>query len=244
VSIAARFRAALEDVREPGLAGPELLPSRLARACARTLAVDGAGLSMGTGAEGRLPLGASSATAALAERLQFTAGDGPCATAQRHREPVFAAATDLQRRWPAFARLLTRHTPYRAVVALPIGETPAGPGALDLFFTDESAVPDLDVFEAMAVGDLASSALGDATVWAPWSPDGGPAWLHGPAAQRRREVWTAVGRVAMARDVSAPAALELLRSAARAAARTVDDLAADVVTGELDPADLRPAAGV
>jgi hypothetical protein len=35
VSIAVRFRAALDDVREPDLADPELLPSRLARACAR-----------------------------------------------------------------------------------------------------------------------------------------------------------------------------------------------------------------
>ncbi len=241
MSIATRFRAALEDVREPGLADPELLPSRLARACARTLGVDGAGLSVSTAREDRLPLGASSTTAALAERLQFTAGDGPCTSAQRHQEPVFAASTDLRRRWPAFARLLAEHTPYRAVVSLPIGETLAGPGALDLLFTDESAVPDLDVFEAMAVGDLACAALGDATVWAQWSPDGGPAWLHGPAAQHRRVVWTAIGRVALARDVPAPAALEVLRSAARTAARTVDDLAGDVVAGRLGPGDLRPA---
>jgi hypothetical protein len=243
VSIAVRFRAALDDVREPDLADPELLPSRLARACARTLGVDGAGLSVSTDGESRLPLGASSPTAALAERLQFTAGDGPCGSAQRHQEPVFAASTDLRRRWPAFARLLAEHTPYRAVVALPIGETLAGPGALDLLFTDETTVPDLDVFEAMAVGDLACAALGDAAVWAPWSPDGGPAWLHGPPARRRRLVWTAIGRVAMARDAPAPAALDLLRSAAQATGRTVDDLAGDLLAGRLDPADLRPAGG-
>jgi hypothetical protein len=157
---------------------------------------------------------------------------------------VFAASTDLQRRWPAFARLLSEHTPYRAVVALPIGETLAGPGALDLFFTDETTVPDLDVFEAMAVGDLASATLGDATVWAPWSPRGGPAWLHGPAAQRRGVVWAAIGRVAMARSVAAPAALDELRAAARAAGRTVDDLAGDVVAGRLDPAVLRRPDGL
>ena len=34
-SIAERFRVALEDVREPGLAVPELLPVQLSRACAR-----------------------------------------------------------------------------------------------------------------------------------------------------------------------------------------------------------------
>jgi hypothetical protein len=243
-SIAARFRVALEDVRQPGLSDPGLLPVRLAHACARTLGVDAAGLSVSNRGEDRIPLGASTETADLAERLQFTAGHGPCETAQRNQEPVFAAATDLQRRWPAFARLLAQHTPYRAVVALPIGETLAGPGALDLFFTDETTVPELDVFEAMAVGDLTCAALGDAAVWAPWSPHGGPTWLHGPAAQRRGAVWTAIGRVAMARHVAAPEALHALRAAARAAGRTVDDLAGDVVAGRLDPADLRRPGGL
>jgi hypothetical protein len=151
---------------------------------------------------------------------------------------VFAAFADLQRRWPGFARLLARHTPYRAVVALPIGETLAGPGAMDLFFTDENTVPQLDVFEALAVGDLACAALGDAAVWAPWSPRGGPAWLHGPAAQDRGRVWTAIGRVAMARRLTTPAALDVLRSTARAVDRTVDDLAGDVIAGRVDPAGL------
>jgi hypothetical protein len=241
VSIAARFRVALDGLSEP--AGPELLPERLARVCARTLGVDDAGLSLGAAGEPRVPLGASSETAALAERLQFTAGDGPCASAQQHQQPVFAAFADLERRWPAFARLLARHTPYRAVVALPIGETLAGPGALDLFFTDERTVPELDVFEAMAVGDLTSAALGDAAVWAPWSPDGGPAWLHGPAARERGRVWTAIGHVALARQVSGPAALDLLRSAARTAGCTVDDLAGDVLAGRVDPAHLAQPDG-
>jgi hypothetical protein len=241
VSIAARFRVALDGLSEP--AGPELLPERLARVCARTLGVDDAGLSLGAAGEPRVPLGASSETAALAERLQFTAGDGPCASAQQHQQPVFAAFADLERRWPAFARLLARHTPYRAVVALPIGETLAGPGALDLFFTDEGTVPELDVFEAMAVGDLTSAALGDAAVWAPWSPDGGPAWLHGPAARERGRVWTAIGHVALARQVSGPAALDLLRSAARTAGCTVDDLAGDVLAGRVDPAHLAQPDG-
>ena len=239
MSIATRFRTALEDVGDPVLAGPELLPVRLARACARTLGVDGAGLSVAPPGQQRAPLGASSATAALAERLQFTAGDGPCETAHRQQEPVFAAVADLQRRWPTFARLLTGRTPYRAVVGLPIGETLAGPGALDLFFTDESTIPDLDVFEALSVGHLTAAALGDAAVWAPWSPRGGPAWLHGPAAQRRGLVWTAIGRVAMALDRTTPEALEVLRTAAQGAGSTVDDLAGEIVAGRLDPAELR-----
>nr|WP_204332453.1 GAF domain-containing protein [Geodermatophilus sabuli] len=220
-------------------AGPELLPVRLSRACAQTLRVDGAGLSVLDRTGRRIPLGASSAEASTAERLQFTAGSGPCETAQEKREPVFAVFEDLDRRWPTFAGLLAEQTPYRAVVALPLGETLAGRGALDLFFVDESTVTDLDVFEAVAVGDLVTSALSEAAVWSPWSEHGGPAWLHGPAAQRRAAVWEAIGRLTMALEDDAPAALDLLRAAAWSADRSVDDLAEDVVAGRLDPATLR-----
>src|SRR4051794_25812896 len=105
VSIAARFEDALFAVTEPGLDWPELLPHRLASACARMLPVDGAGLSLEGSAGRRIPLGASSEAAATAERLQFTVGAGPCVTAQDTREPVFAMNADLRRRWPAFADL-------------------------------------------------------------------------------------------------------------------------------------------
>ncbi|MFW3172762.1 GAF domain-containing protein [Geodermatophilus sp. CPCC 206100] len=242
MSIAARFTAALHLESDSELATPELLPVRLARACARMLEVDGAGLSVRDPAGRRIPLGGSSHDAANAERLQFTAGTGPCETAQENREPVFAALADLRRRWPSFAGLLVERTPFCAVVAFPLGETLAGPGALDLFFVDEDAVTDLDVFEAVAVGDLVTSALGDAAVWSQWSPQGGPAWLHGPAAEHRARVWEAAGRTSMALDVDVPAALDLLRAAAWSADRTVEDLAADLAAGRLDPTDLRTPA--
>ncbi|MFL6097109.1 MAG: GAF domain-containing protein, partial [Blastococcus sp.] len=78
MTIAERFTSALAEVTDPALAGPELLPLRLARASARTLAVDGAGLSLVDASQQRIPLGASSAVAEVAERLQFTVGAGPC----------------------------------------------------------------------------------------------------------------------------------------------------------------------
>jgi hypothetical protein len=54
------------------LPGPELLPERLARACALVLPVDGAGISLFFASDRRLPLGASDPVSAEAERLQFT----------------------------------------------------------------------------------------------------------------------------------------------------------------------------
>jgi hypothetical protein len=242
VTIAARFDDALDAVSEPALAGPELLPVRLARAIARALPADGAGISL-SGADGRrIPLGSSSPPAATAERLQFTVGDGPCMTSQQSGEPVFALLADLRRRWPPFADLLLGRTPYRAVVALPLREAIAGLGAVDLYFGRDDAVPELDVFEAMAVGDLVTSRLSDTAVWSTWEADRGPDFLHGPAARRRAAVWEATGLVSLALDVEEAAALAALRATAYASGRVVDDLAADVLAGRLPAADLQVVA--
>ena len=239
MTIAERFGAALEEPIDPGLAGPELLPVRLARACARSLAVDDASLSLVDASQQRVPLGASSDVAEVAERLQFTVGAGPCITAQETRQPVFAVEADLRRRWPVFAELLMGATPFRAVVALPLQPALSGAGAIDLYFRTSEEVLALDVFEAVAVGELVTSALSDAAVWSEWSPAEGPDWLHGPAPQRRAAVWEAMGKLSVDLEVSAPAALDLLRVRAYAEGRTVDDVADDLLAGTLRASDLQ-----
>jgi hypothetical protein len=240
VTIAGRFEAALLDIDEPDLAGPELLPVRLARAVARTLQVDGAGLSLVDAAQQRMPLGASSPIAETAERLQFTAGAGPCIAAQNTRQPVFAVEPDLRQRWPMFSELLFSETPYRAVVALPLQPALAGMGAVDLYFERSDAVPELDVFTALAVGELVTSALSDAAVWSTWSPAEGPDWLRGPVPQRRAAVWEAMGKVSVDLEVGASPALGLLRARAYGTGTSVDDVAADLLAGRLRPVDLQP----
>jgi hypothetical protein len=238
VSIAARFETALDSASERGLEGPELLPVRLARASAEILAVDAASLSFVDSRGERVPLGASRDDAETAERLQFTVGDGPCMAAQETRQPVFAVEEDLHRRWPAFADLLFVETPFRGVVALPLHPALSGPGAIDLYFEDPDAVTRLDVFEAIAVGELVTSELSDAAVWSAWTPEEGPEWLHGPAPQRRAAVWEAMGWVCVDLEVGAAEALDLMRAAAYAAGRTVDDVAEDLLAGRLRPHDL------
>jgi hypothetical protein len=233
VTIASRFEAALDEVSEPGMAGPELLPVRLARACARMLDVDAAGISLLDRAGERTPLGASSESAARAERLQFTVGDGPCSAAQRTGQPVFAVVEDLRRRWPLFADLLLAQTPFRAVVALPLQPALIGSGAIDLFFVEENRVTDLEVFDAMAVGELVASELSEAAVWSTWEAERGPEWLHGPTPQRRAAVWEAMGKLSMSLDGDAATALALLRAYAYASGRSVDE-----VDGRLDAARL------
>ncbi|PWW21139.1 hypothetical protein JD79_00267 [Geodermatophilus normandii] len=240
MTIATRFATALgaETSRVPG--PPELLPVRLARACVATLGVDGAGLSVVDAAGTRIPLGSSTAHAACAERLQFTVGAGPCWEAQETRQPVFALLADLRRRWMPFADLLTAQTPFRAVVALPLREDLAGAGALDLYFTDDARVPDLDVFAAMAVGELVTAALGEAAVWSDWPAGQGPDWMHGPDARRRAAVMRAAGRTAMALETDPATALDLLRAAAYAGGRSVEDVAEDLEQGRLDVGQLAP----
>lgn len=238
MTIAERFEAALDGATDPDLAGHELLPVRLARACARILPVDGAGLSILDAAQQRIPLGASSPDAEVAERLQFTVGAGPCMTAADTRQPVFAVQEELRRRWPVFTELLSRETPYRAVVALPLQPALTGFGAIDLYFEDSDDVLDLDVFDAIAVGELTGSALSDASVWSTWTASDGPQWLHGPAPLRRAAVWEAMGKVGVDLEIGAPEALALLRGCAYGSGRTVDDVAADLLAGRLRPADL------
>jgi hypothetical protein len=238
VTIAGRFETALVAVTEPELAGPELLPVRLARAVAQTLRVDGAGLSLLDVAQQPMPLGGSSEIAETAERLQFTVGEGPCMNAQTTRQPVFAVEQDLRRRWPMFTALLFDATPYRAVVALPLQPALAGAGAIDLYFTRSDDVPGLDVFEAHAVGGLVASALADAAVWSSWSPEEGPDWLRGPAPRRRAAVWEAMGKVSVELGIGVPAALDLLRARAYGRGTSVDDVAAQLLSGALRPADL------
>jgi hypothetical protein len=203
------------------------------------LEVDGAGISLTDASGRRVPLGASSEESSAAERLQFTTGEGPCTTSQETGQPVFAVEEDLQRRWPVFADLLLGETPFRAVVALPLSPTLAGNGAMNLFFTRPDEVTDLDVFEALAVGELVTSALSDAAVWSEWSPEAGPDWLHGPTPDRRAAVWEAMGRLGVDLELDAPAALDLMRAYAYGSGRSIDDVAADLLADRLPPTQLR-----
>jgi len=234
VTLADRFAVALAAESEDNDDG-HLLPDRLTRVAARLLEVDGAGLSVLVGPHGHSPLGASSPDAGRAERLQFTVGSGPCMLAHASGQPVFVVEDDLRRRWPAFADLLLTETPFRGVVSLPLRTALTGVGAMNLLFADPADVPRLDVFDAVAVGELVAAALGDAAIWSTWSEAEGPDWLHSPPAVRRAAVWTAVGRTGAALDVDAAEALALLRAHANANGRSVDSVAADLLDGRLRP---------
>jgi hypothetical protein len=241
VSIADRFAEEVRAAGRRGLEGPELLPERLVRAAAAMLPVADASLSLLEGGDKRVPLGSSSADAACAERLQFTVGDGPCMMAARLSEPVFASEDDLARRWPQFTEQLFERTPYRAVVAFPLLQALSGQGALDLYFRRSDRIGRLDVFEAMAVGELISAQLSDAAVFSDWTVEVGPDWLHAPPARRRARVWQAMGRLCLQLDIEGPPALDLMRDYALATGSDIDEVAGDVLADRLDAEALRGA---
>jgi hypothetical protein len=217
---------------------PELLPVQLARAAATALGVDGVGLSVHDAAGHSTPLGASDEAASTAERLQFTAGAGPCMFAAESGEPVFASRDQLRTRWPAFHDLLVTHTPFRSVVALALPGDLRGYGALDLYLPHPVGLVTFDAREALCVAELVSGQLSHAASWTEWTELEGPRWTNTEPARQRSRVWMATGMVSLALQLQAADALAVLRSYAYAADRTVDALAADVVSGRLTAGQL------
>ncbi len=131
------------------LPGVELLPERLALACAGVLPVDGAGISLFFASDRRLPLGASDPASAEAERLQFTIGEGPCLTSHATGDIVIADAATMRARWPGYYEALATRTPIRGTLSLPLHDELRGIGALDLYVVPPHEVGALSLGDAM-----------------------------------------------------------------------------------------------
>ena len=235
MTIAERFAVAVAR-SAPDLPGAELLPERLARACTDVLAVDGAGISLFFLSDRRLSLGASDDQAAEAERLQFTAGEGPCLTAHASGRPVVAQEAEIHSRWPAFHDALVTRTAVRAIVSLPLSGCTGVFGALDLYLAPPHDVHAVTLDDAVAVADEVASAFSRAGS-DDRSPDG-PAWLDAPAVERRSLVWQAMGFVNAGLGISSQDALAVLRAHAYGEGLDLDDLAARVLSRQVPLADL------
>ena len=239
MSIAEEFAAAYEAVGTAEVTRPELLPVRLARACTWLLPVAGVGISLFGRAGVRVPIGASDEDAAVAERLQFTAAEGPCLDAHALARPVLATDTLIAQRWPQFHTGLVGRTPFRAVAAIPWPHHLKGAGTVDLLFHHSRELDDLDINTAGAVVAQVERTLDADTVLEFTATGPGPAWLRGPAASSRNAVFIAMGMLNVALEVSTPDALALLRGHAYATNRTVDDIADDIANRRIRAAELR-----
>lgn len=214
-----------------------LSPAALARAVVRVLPVDGAGTSTLVGVL-RLPLGSSSDAAARAEEFQTTLGEGPCLGAAETQASLVADYDDLARRWPLYTDQLTAHTPFRSVAAVALRSPGHGVyAALDLYSTNPQLRDrlDLDAIDrqlAAPAAALLSTCL-DEVYGDVAAPDAAPQWYQ-TAAGRRHHVWVAIGMLMGGRRPRRTSdALSLLRGQAFIQDRSLDDLAADVVTGRM-----------
>ena len=219
--------------------GP-LTAGALARAAARLLPVDGVGITTMVD-ELRLPLGASTAAAQLAEELQTTLGDGPCLAAAQAQAPYAADLPELWRRWPLYAEELTRRTSYRSAGAIPL-RTPDGQifAALDLYCEEEHIVGRIDLDEVADEVGASLGALLDLCMHpVPAEPAAEvlPEW-YDAATARRQDVWVAIGMVMGRQHRPSADALSLLRGYAYSHDRSLDDVADDVVQRRVRVRDL------
>ncbi len=239
--VARRFRAAWVAGSDPATAIPELLPVRLARACVQVLPVVGAGLSL-LNHNFRVPVGASDEAAGVAERLQFTQGEGPCLDAARQSKTVIAGEADIREQWPLFAAEFFERTPYRGALCLPMQLGPDTTGALDLFVTDEEDLAAISLTDAVAVTDeiidaliIAQAITGSVGAF---SDEPEPAWLNSGPVRNRTNVWVAMGIVMTQLDSTADTALAVLRGYCYSHDAMLDDVAQDLVSGRLDVTEI------
>ncbi len=238
---AGRFLEALREPAPPGEDGPEMVPSRLSRACAHAVRVDGAALSIHEGAGLRTPIGASDSTTAHAEQLQFTTGDGPCLRAHDTGRAIVFDLDDIARNWPDLHAALLGETPYRAVFSVPLAP-PLGPTVIvDLYAREPETLTKVPRDDVEAVIVTLTEELVRSSGDAP-ADESSARWWDSPAARRRSRVWQATGVATVALGLDVVDTLAVLRAHAFATGRVVDDVADDIVTGRLDPADLREDA--
>ncbi|WP_375484384.1 ANTAR domain-containing protein [uncultured Jatrophihabitans sp.] len=186
---------------------------RIAAAAARALGAAGASISVQV-SEVRVPFGASDATAALAESVQFTEGVGPCIESIMTRSRVDAPASVLRRRWPGLAERWRTDTPYRSALSEPIlldGVT----GALDVYLTHDDGAAGLGTHAVDTVSALVTTCLREDFY----------ASIANPDVERRSVVWVAIGMTRERFGIDASEALSRVRDQAREAGVTVDDFA-------------------
>ncbi|PZS13014.1 MAG: hypothetical protein DLM57_17695 [Pseudonocardiales bacterium] len=240
MSVLSNFATACAEVTDPEVSGAAMLPVRLAIALTRALPVDAAAIG-GLGLDDlRVPLGASSPDAELAERLEVTLGDGPCLAAFGLGYPVAATQQQIAQAWPIYFDRLVSETPFRSVASLPLQTPTDRLGAVDLYWTSPDGVTTLPMATALELADEVAAVLLAAPQVLTLDAVIAPAWVMATAAQRRMHVWQAVGMLNAARALSNRDAIAVLRAYAYAHDTTLDDLAEDLIFRRLTTGDVAP----
>lgn len=190
----------------------------ICRLSAELTGTTGAGILLMTDDE---PLGSfcsSDAVSGLIEELQFTLGEGPCLDAHRSGRPVSEPdlASPVQRRWLAFSPMAV-DAGVRAIFGFPLHVGEVRVGSLDLYRDRSGPLSVHERREAEAVAEVAAGAV-----------------LAGAgreldATDLRLVVHQAAGMVSVQLGIQVSEAVDRLRARAFTEARSVTDVAADVV---------------
>jgi hypothetical protein len=240
MTIAQQFTAAYLK-RAPLSPEPQLVPHRLAAATAEVTGIDGVGLGVFGHRGLAVPIGANSAEAVLAERLEFTVGQGPGYDAHGEHRMVVATEPVMAARWPAYHDLLLTRTSFRSVVALPLTGPLESMAIITLLFHDPSGASapptEIEVLcryitAALIEADLLDDT-GDIAPLLGVDTDSGPVWLSGPSSVVRNQVMAAVGMLSEYLGISRADGLKLLKSRAYGQHSTTDQIAAALLAGDL-----------
>lgn len=215
-------------------------PARVGAACAVFLPVDGAAITVMTGANVQEPVYASDAVVGRLDALQFSLGEGPCVEAFTARRPVLVAdlAEVADGRWPMFAHAAVG-TSVRALFVFPLQLGAITVGVMDLYRREPGSLTGTGLAGALRAADAALWSLLGVRACETLEPRAGgpgvaelPGWLSG-APLHRTEVYQATGMIIGRTGASAAAALARLRAYAFAHDLPIDKVARDVVARRL-----------
>jgi hypothetical protein len=227
-----RFGELFADLARPVVDGADGVGVRLCLACVELLEVADAGILLVDGNGGMSCFATSGAApVGVIEDLQFTFGEGPGLDAHTSGEPVFASdlAHPSSERWSAFASAALRQGVH-GVFSFPLRVGSVRLGALDLSRATSGALTREQRRDGLVMAGLVTRRILTAQDGA---PDGLLAHDLDDPRTLRAEVHQAAGMVSEQLDVRTADALVLLRAAAYAWERPIDDVAHDVVARRL-----------
>jgi len=222
----------------------EVYPMRQCQAAVELLAVDAVGISVILDERKRIPLGASSHDAEVAESLEFTLGQGPSLHAHATNRPVLVAdvadeSALASAEWPAYVQELLQRTPFKAVFGFPLTSGGLSLGSVGMYRREPGQLSVAELGDALALTNRIFYDLLDTGTFS------GAAhqrfqWLNMPLARVRGEVWQAIGMATVEMGLNSTDALARLRSYCYAENRLLDEVAADIIARRLPLDQLQP----
>ncbi|MFG3253203.1 ANTAR domain-containing protein [Streptomyces sp. NPDC048172] len=225
VALEARRRGGQADVRDVCAAAVDTLP------------VDGAGISLMSTPAMRHVLHTTDRISGELEELQLTLGEGPCVDVISSGAPVLTgdlSRAELRERWPSFAPA-AHAAGAGAFFALPLSAGTRSPGVLDLYAARTGPLRGEVLADALAFAEAATMLLLLASPGIGTVQGAGPEGMEEALGydQYRAEIDQAVGMLTEQMSAGVEEVAVRLRAYAYAQARTLADVAVEVVARRL-----------